>query len=327
MVGTTPVIRDSLVSPNALEYAGGVSRRLGNRATVRADVIYRHFHDFYAWRTDRTTGTVTDKLGRQFDLTLIENTDQLKRQYAGLSTQGTYRAAPSLNLGATYTLSRTWGNFDGEGRNGPAPDGGPQYPEYKQAAWNYPEGDLSIDQRHRARIWATYGVPRISGLLVSVLQTLETGVPYGAVATTGLDPQMYVTNPGYLSPPTAVTYYLTPRDAFRTEGQRRTDVAANYAYKIPGRAKVELFGQLQVLNIFNQSQLCGCGQAGVPERRRGELSPDRPDRAHPSDIQPVHHRPGRGGAMDEGTELRRRRRTGWRSRRPEAFRVSFGVRF
>ena len=67
---------------------------------------------------------------------------------------------------------------------GRLPDGGLQYPEYKQAAWNYPEGDLSIDQRHRARIWATYGVPRISGLVVSVLQTLETGVPYGAVATT-----------------------------------------------------------------------------------------------------------------------------------------------
>ena len=103
---------------------------------------------------------MTDKLDRQFDLTLIENTDRLKRRYAGLSTQGTYRAAPSLNLGATYTLSRTWGNFDGEGANGPAPDGSLQYPEYKQAAWNYPEGDLSIDQRHRARIWATYGVPQ-----------------------------------------------------------------------------------------------------------------------------------------------------------------------
>ena len=79
---------------------------------------------------------------------------------------------------------------------------------------------------------------------------------------------MYVTNPGYLSPPTAVTYYLTPRDAFRTEGQRRTDFAANYAYKIPGRAGVELFGQLQVLNLFNQSQLCGCGQPVIRTAER-----------------------------------------------------------
>ena len=52
VVGTTPVIRDSLMSPNALEYAAGLSRRLGSRATVRADVIYRDYHDFYAWRTD-----------------------------------------------------------------------------------------------------------------------------------------------------------------------------------------------------------------------------------------------------------------------------------
>ena len=91
-------------------------------------------------------------------------------------------------------------------------------------------------------MWLTYGVPRAPGLVLSALQTLETGVPYGAVAFNGVNPQLYVTNPGYLSPPGAVTYYLTPRDAFRTEGQRRTDFAANYAYKISRRGGVELFG-------------------------------------------------------------------------------------
>ena len=62
-----------------------------------------------------------------------------------------------------------------------------------------------------------------------MLQALESGVPYGAVNTNGVDPRPYVTNPNnaYLTPPasTATTYFFGPRDEFHTEGQRRTDFA------------------------------------------------------------------------------------------------------
>ena len=61
------------------------------------------------------------------------------------------------------------------------------------------DGDLSIDQRHRARLWLNYGVPKVEGLTVSVLQTLTSGVPYGAIGPIATQP--YVTNPGYLTPP------------------------------------------------------------------------------------------------------------------------------
>ena len=78
-----------------------------------------------------------------------------------------------------------------------------------------------------------------------------------------MDPRPYVTNPGnaYLTPPasTATTYFFGPRDEFHTEGQIRTDFAANYVYRIPGSGRMQLFGQLQVLNVFNQFQLCACG--------------------------------------------------------------------
>ena len=94
-----------------------------------------------------------------------------------------------------------------------------------------------------------------------MLQLLESGVPCGAANSSGVDPRPYVTNPGYLVPPpgTLTTYYFTDRDAFRTEGQVRTDLAVNYARRIPGAGRLELFGQLQILNLFNQSQLCACG--------------------------------------------------------------------
>ena len=54
-----------------------------------------------------------------------------------------------------------------------------------------------FDQRHRARLWVNYGVPRVTGLTLSVLQTLESGVPYGAAEhARGVDPRPFVVNPG-----------------------------------------------------------------------------------------------------------------------------------
>ena len=131
----------------------------------------------------------------------------------------TYRMSGRTDVGGNYTLSRLWGNFDGESlglarsRHRPS-----RYPEYAQASWNYPDGNLSADQRHRSAMWVNYGVPKLTGLTVSVLETTASGVPYGAVGTVNVAP--FVTNPGYLTPLTGTlnkSYYFTARDAFRTE--------------------------------------------------------------------------------------------------------------
>lgn len=263
--GVTPQIADGLSSPSAWEFASGVSRQFGARASLRADLLVRHYVDFYLRQTDTTTGRVQDPTGRAFDLALITNAPDglLSRDYAGGTFSGTYRFGRTLDVGANYTLSRAWGNFDGENvASGPVPFDY-RYPEYKQASWNFPDGDLAVDQRHRARLWANYHPAFVPGLTVSVLQALESGVPYAAANTNGIDPRPYVTNPNsaYLTPPgsTATTYYFGPRDEFRTEGQRRTDLALNYVYRVPGRSGLQFFGQLQVLNVFDQFQLCACG--------------------------------------------------------------------
>ena len=44
---------------------------------------------------------------------------------------------------------------------------------------------------------------------------------------------------------------------YRTEAQYRTDLSVNYQYRVGGGADV--FFHAEVLNIFNQFQLCGCG--------------------------------------------------------------------
>jgi hypothetical protein len=263
--GVTPQIAGGLASPSAWEYASGVSRVWGARASLRADLLVRHYVDFYMRQADTTTGRVQDPTGRSFDLSLITNVPDglLSRDYTGGTFTATYRFGRVLDIGGNYTLSRAWGNFDAENvASGPVPFDY-RYPEYKEASWNFPEGDLAVDQRHRARLWANYTPGFLPGLTLSVLQALESGVPYGAVNTNGVDPRPYVTNPNnaYLTPPasTATTYFFGPRDEFHTEGQVRTDFAANYVYKLPGAGRMQLFGQLQVLNVFNQFQLCACG--------------------------------------------------------------------
>ena len=281
--GVTPQVRASLDSPNVWEYAFGVNRQFGSRAAVRADFVYRNYGGFYVQQTDMSTGHAVDDRsfapasvrGRAYDLTILTNDTGgvFNRQYKGVSMQGEYRAGTMLDFGANYTLSRAWGNLEGETvPNGPiaAGSGGREsplsYPEYR-GGWNYPEGDLSIDQRHRARLWVNVS-PWSGGLTLSVLQALESGVPYSASNqngsfVNGVDPRPWVTNPGYLNAPDGANtqYFFTARDAFRLEGQKRTDFAAMYNYGLSagGSSKVNLFIQAQLINVFNQFQLCGCG--------------------------------------------------------------------
>jgi hypothetical protein len=273
--------------------------------------------------------------GRRYDLTLFENTDVLKRQYAGLTTQGQYRIASHLDVGASYTLSRLWGNVEGEnGNSGPTAADILAYPEYRQASWNAPVGDLSADQRHRARFWGTYGIPRVTGLSLGVLQIAESGVPYGAVGS--VNSPAFVTNPGYLTPPSAATinYYYTDRDAFHTQGQKRTDLAVNYARRVPGLARAELFGQLQVVNIFDQYQLCGCGASTVFQNGGGVLTsridqtvvtpvtaPNAVTTFNPFTTTPQEGVNWRKGSSFGNALLRTAYTT------PRTLRVSFGIRF
>ncbi|HUK35398.1 MAG TPA: hypothetical protein VLV86_15890, partial [Vicinamibacterales bacterium] len=328
-------IPHGLESPHALEYAAGVSRQFSNRIAVRSDFTYRDYRDFYSERIDTTTGTVRDSLGNPFDSAVIENTNALMRRYAGLTTSVTYRVSGRTDIGANYTLSRLWGNFDAENAgSGPVPATAFAYPQYLQASWAYPIGDLSADQRHRSAVWANYGVPRLTGMTLSVLETMGSGLPYGAVGQ--IDARPYVNNPGYITPQGAATenYYFTARDAFRTAATFRTDFAANYNYSVHGGSRrLDLFIQAQTINLFNQSQLCGCGgssvfvnggsvalssigQSVLTNSTTAGLTPFNPFTTAP--VQGVNWNLG----PNFGTAVTR---TAYTS--PRTFRLSFGLRF
>ena len=190
-------------------------------------------------------------------------------------------------------------------------------------------------------MWLNYGVPHVESLVLSVLQTLETGIPYGATnlngsSANGVNPRPFVTIPGfaYVNPPdgAGTTYFFTPRDEFRTEGQKRTDLAANYTHRLRG-SRAEVFGQLTVLNIFNQFQLCACG--GTVFANGGAVTQTRIDMtvrtavSNPtlySTFNPFTATPVRGVNWDYGPNFgKATSRLAYTS--PAELRLSFGIRF
>jgi hypothetical protein len=243
-------------------------------------------------------------------------------------------------VGGNYTLSRNWGNWDGENvGSGPIVTDVFQYPEYRDISWYAPIGDLSTDQRHRSTMWLNYGVPKVNGLTLSVLEELASGLPYGASgsfsASATVDARPFVTNPGYVTPQGAATelYYYTARDAFRTEASKRTDFAANYNRPFGmGSRKLEAYVQVQVLNVFNTQDLCACGDTvflngGAVQANRigsGVLSPA--NTASLPRFDPLTTTPVLGTnwnyAANFGTPLSRFAFTS-----PRTLRIGFGVRF
>jgi outer membrane receptor for ferrienterochelin and colicin len=329
--GGTTIIRGSLNSPYADEWAIGASKRLGNRGLFRADLVRREGHDYYLSRTDLTTGRVKTPTGADADLTLIQNDNSiLERTYEGLHTQFQYRPTDRLNLGGVWTWSSARGNYDGETTaNGPVSATDAQFPEYKQASWNNPRGALANDQPQRIRVWAIYDIFNTgrNQLNVGLLQNFASGLPYGAVGR--VNSGASITNPGYVLPPTTVSYYYTGRDAYRTDDITATDLTLNYSFNWRALGKdVEIYLQPEVLNVFNEqgvinvsttvldaTRAAACPQ-GQPNCTPVALKPFNPFTTQP--VQGVHWNKGESFGKPQTKD-------DYQS--PRTFRFSVGFRF
>ena len=294
------MIRESLKSPYANEVTVGVGGSIGRRATFRVDGVYRKYGDFYVIRRDLSTGQVTESqfTGQTFDLGVVQNADApLKRLYWGLHTNFSWRPWDSVNMGGSWTWSHTYGNLVGEyPGSGASQDSLFIYPEYRELRWYAPTGDLPQDQRHRVRLFGTWEAPlpkALGRLSLGVLQSIDTGLPYGAVGT--VNSSLYVTNPGYAMPPAKVTYWYTARDAFRTPTVYRTDLALTYGFNI---GPVQLFVQPQVLNLFN-GQAIVSSQPGFFNQTVDTAVNAAPELRR---LQSLHHR-SRTGPSWLGREL------------------------
>ena len=320
---------DGLSSPMVREYSVGFGTS-GQRWYARADVIRRDWGNFYTTFRDLTTGRTQDQFGTEYDRSILtSSSDVYNRQYTAVQTQANYRVRDRWSLGGTYTWSRLVGNVTGEDSgSGPLAGGNAEYPEYKQESWNFPTGYLTGDQRHRARLWATYDLPTPAGdFNVSVLQTFDSGTRTSLDAA--IDSRPYVTNPGYLTPPGTVTYYFGGRGTIKADDITSTNLAVNYRLKL--LRGIELFVQPEVLNLFNEQGVesfdeelltavdcppqTGSNTLQAPCPAKG-LTPFDPFTTTP--VENVHYLKGPGfGEPDSEGDYQA----------PRTFRLSVGLRF
>lgn len=261
--GTQRQIPESLVSPNVEEIAFGVATQLG-AAFLRADVTHRDWRDFYASERNLGIGTITLPSGAVVDKEFVRNTDEITREYLGLTLQGAYRLLNRIQIGGNYTWSELTGNatLESVGSVVVTETAGNYYPEYYNFAQNNPEGFLPGDSTHKLRAWAAVDFPTFLGNFnVSVLQSFDSGNPYSHVATIDLrsSANFYgtgraggITNPGYRTPPSAVNYYFSDRGEFRFDDVTSTALALNYDTNPSWLRGVSLFVQAEVLNVFNE---------------------------------------------------------------------------
>lgn len=250
---------DPDVEPAATsEYSLGLAHQIGTKGAIRADVVYRQFNNIYGEFLDMSTGVVTDpRTGRNFNLTVVGNTDTVERNYQGVSFQGSYQPIKSLQLGGNYMLSYTRGSLEAESATSVTSFASADYyPEYRQESWNYPYGYLNSDQRHRLRLWGSYALPLPASLGrfdLGFMERYESGRPYDL--SMSIDTRPYVTNPGYLAPPSTVTYFISGRGAYRFEDSTATDLSLSWSYALPVLNATKVFARFVVNNVFNEDAL------------------------------------------------------------------------
>ncbi len=254
--GVNQTIASGMKSPHTDEVALGIAGTAGSRLTYRVDGTYRKGGGFIETATTMQTGQIADPVsGQMTDMHVIQNGgSEYQRTYYGLAASFTWRPTDAVSLGGNWTWAHLYGNAVGESSGGgPASGSLNAYPEYRQLTWFAPTGELSVDQRHRVRLFGSYdfSIPKAFGnvSLGGIFQA-NSGTPYSAVGT--INVSSYVKNPGYNTPPANNSYYFSSRGGFTTEAWYQLDLVLNYSYDI---GPVQIFVSPKVLNFFNSQHI------------------------------------------------------------------------
>lgn len=313
----------SLKSPAVDERSLGYALQLRS-GFVRADYVSRDWRHFYAARVDTTTGQRIDPFsGKKLDVAWIINDDSgTVRMYRGAQIQGSWRYGRA-SVGGGYTWSKLRGNDDEEEGALSAPRNLPlklYYPEFLGYAQRRPIGYLKQDQRHRARVWASYEAALLRGSAsASVVQWFDSGLAYSA--TGDIDPttgyEGVPANPGYaLNQVKIGPYYFSKRGAYRTDDVFSTDLALNYEYP---RRGMRLFIKGNVLNLLNNAAVVAPDTQVLTRLSAGEASGLRafnPFTETP--IEGVHFRLSKNFGKATGPDS---------YQTPRTFQLAFGMRF
>jgi hypothetical protein len=283
------------------------------------DYIYRNYRDFYGDYRDMSTGKVFEPVsGRTFDLLVVRNTNDVERNYKGISSQFSYRLRSDLSVGANYTLSWARGSVEGEtATDGPVRASANDMPEYRQASWNFPVGYTNGDQRHKVRGWLSYRLPlpeRAGRVDLGLMQRFDSGSNYDWSAS--IDTRPYVDNPGYITPVSSPTYYFSDRGEFNRDSLFRTDLSIGWESRLPRVPKARIFFRAVVNNLFNQQGIDGFNTTVQTASSNSKLLP----------FNPFTETPVQGVNWDFGPEYGNVTGPG-SYQNPRDFSFSVGVRF
>lgn len=259
--GFDVVFPSDLASPSVDELVVGYGVQLTPTAYAKVDLVYRDWNDFYSFRVTENNSTVVDFLGIGHDLEIVENSNNIEREYRGVQFQSAWRPTfhdKRINVGVNYTWSELKGNDTQESANsGVVGNADPKnyYPQFFGYSRWQPTGYLSLDQRHRLRAWVGYDVPvpaMIGRLNVSVLHNYESGFPYSVAGS--IDTFRYAGAPEcpanlFCSGVGNSTYFFSDRGEFRTDDIQSTDLAVNFTRAL--FRGIEIFAQGEMLNSFN----------------------------------------------------------------------------
>lgn len=247
-------IPNKLKTPGMDEIAIGYGHQFGQRAFVRADFVKRAWHDFYTLAVDRSSGKKIDSAGAVQDRVSIRTDDgTLQRDYQGVVLQAG-AGWRRITAGGNYTWSKLRGNIEQESAGAgsvAAQPAGAYYPEFTSFAQYQPEGYLAGDVRHRANAWLGYELPTAIGRFnLSLLQQYHSALSYNAAGLINL--RNVVPNPGYVTPPTARTYFFAPRGSLRLDSVTSTGLGINYARRF---GAYEWFAEADVRNVFGEQAI------------------------------------------------------------------------
>ncbi len=309
----------TLASPSVREITAGYGVQLGSHGYVRADAIARDWRDFYAASVTTETRRTNTPLGIPVDLTLLRNSNDIRREYRALQLQARWTPG-RIDSGVHYTYATLRGNDDGESPTSGAVaniDPAFYYPEFFNYDRATPTGSLPGDQRHRVRAWAGYTFDLgIATLSASLLHNFDSALPYSIAGPINLTRYNGApANPGYATVPNGL-YYFSGRGALRADDIHSTDLALRASFRT---GAFEWFAQGDLLNAFNRDGIADPQRLGTTVNTAANSATLLPfDPRTETPVEGTHYQL----ASNFGQPL-----NDLAYQRPRTMRVSLGIRF
>jgi outer membrane receptor protein involved in Fe transport len=256
-------VADDIKSPLTREFTVGIGRELGSRGHAKATYAWRSMSNFVEDFVDMSTGTTTVPLVGTIANKSIGNTDALFRDYQAMILQSGYRVRDNVTVNGHYTLQlRNHGNFVGEAPGVPGQSSiYGNFPEIYGPALDrlLPEGRLDNFQRHKLRVYGTYGqsLGRFGSLDVTPLWRVNSGAVYSHTISAATPAALLANNPGYaasdVSANSRQTVFFGERGAYNFKGYGVMDLAATYNLAV--WRSLRPWFKVEVFNMLNNQKM------------------------------------------------------------------------